>query len=400
MISLLLWAALLTVEVEKPPPVYQLQELVELHESALGLIHQIELSLQSEFQNYLKEKRFGKLDTPKPWHWARRGEQERLRYDVDSAPGKDGRPTGLYDYFVDETSVRMLRNWDPKNPQKITPLDGGTVSATVMPRTRRAPGLRDVPRHMLWSFSIENDDRRTLAKLVRESPHAELVGPAEIDGHRVWQVRAAHPGVDGVPQPGVSFDVYLDPEVNFAARRVVEHQPDTQKLINGKLEKYSFVVIRTVKEFRDFGGGVFVPVEIELVVRTGSSDGRRIVGLTHVKDLVVNAPLSNDALDFRFPEHALVVGPRVSPTEQRVVLWGPNNRALKEVNSPKDLPGYKEAQEAAAGGSDTEARASRSGGVRRWLLWGNLVVIGCLAVWAGFRRGGRRSARSARPSST
>jgi hypothetical protein len=66
--------------------------------------------------------------------------------------------------------------------------------------------------------------------------------------------------------------------------------------------------------------------------------------VTSVTDLKVNEDLSPGALDFRLPEDALVIySPPLSPTRQRVVLWGPDNLPRKEITNMHDIPGFEAA---------------------------------------------------------
>jgi hypothetical protein len=65
---------------------------------------------------------------------------------------------------------------------------------------------------------------------------------------------------------------------------------------------------------------------------------------TSVTDLKVNEDFSPGAIDFRFPGDALVIySPPLSPTRQRVVLWGPDNLPRKEITNRHDIPGFEEA---------------------------------------------------------
>jgi len=127
--------------------------------------------------------------------------------------------------------------------------------------------------------------------------------------------------------------------------RVIENHRDVKQEINGVEETFPIDVTRTVTTFRDAGGGVFVPTAMECRVVSGSSDQREIAGETSVTDLKVNKDLSPGALEFQFPEDALVIySPPLLPTWQRVVLWGPDNLPRKEITNSRDIPGFDEAQ--------------------------------------------------------
>ena len=243
-------------------PALTLEEIVDGNQQALGLIHQLELEMHNVRQNYLSGERYGE-PTKSVWKWAHKGKFERLCYRDGSPPTEDGRPRDLYDWFIDGAEKKLLRNWDPDNPQSITPINQGTVVGGIYPDDGLAPTF-DVTRFLLWTFSTDSsDERRTLQDFIAESSQAELVGQTQIDGHPVWHIRATHPGMNGQERKGFYFEFFIDPSVNFAVRRVIEHQASFQKEINGIQETYNLDITRTVKKFQSFAGGIFVPLNIE-----------------------------------------------------------------------------------------------------------------------------------------
>ena len=101
---------------------------------------------------------------------------------------------------------------------------------------------------------------------------------------------------------------------------------------------------------------------------------------TQVENLVVNQPLSKGALDFRFPEHTLVVySPPERPDHQRVVLWGADNRPAKEIEGPTDIPGYKEAKDEFKAGQNP-GKANVKPRSPAMILWINLALIVVIAA--------------------
>lgn len=319
-------------------PELTLEEIVQLNEQSLGLIHTVELTMHHEIRHFIGGEPYGEPERT-TWDWAMKGDVQRIRYAVPDPPTDDGRPQGLHDWYVDRESIKLLRNWNPDDPQKITPLNQGTIVASQAPVTRKAPG-RDVTRFLLWMFSLDTtDDRRSFAELVAESPDVEFRGLTLVDGRKLWSIRAAHPGIDGHLKPGFYFDIFLDPEVNFNVRRVVEHHEGYEKYVNNSLETYSMDIERTVTSFRDVGNGVYFPLKIDNRVTSTLSDDRKSLSPTTVTDLRVNQPLSKGALDFRFPENATVVfGPPERPDHQRVVLWGRTTSRNKRLSRYRTFP--------------------------------------------------------------
>jgi len=321
-----------------------LADVVSAHEAALGSIHKIELTMCHDTRSFASGK---PLSEPGSWtwHWAKDGSTQRVRYRTEPVVRSDGLPDGIYDFLADDREVRMLQNWDPDAPQKITPLNQGSLRAQISPRDRGSPFVANSEKHLLWRFDFDVvGDSSSLGDLVRESGVAELVGKADIDGHPTWHIRVLDPKSGGTVMPGFGFDIYVDPAVNFFVRRVIEHHRDIKQEINGVEETYPIDITRTVTTFHDAGGGVFVATSMKFRAVSGSSDRREMVCETSVTDLKVNEDFSPGAIDFRFPEDALVIySPPLSPTRQRVVLWGPDNLPRKEITNMHDIPGFAEA---------------------------------------------------------
>lgn len=350
-----------------------LSDLVSANQQALDLIDRIELEVTTIERNFLRGRPFGEPATS-TWAWARDRTRERTRFSTGEAAPLDS-AQGFNDWFLDGDKLYLLQNWDPSNPQTITPNDQRGVRARIVPRTRKPLG-RDVARFLLWKVALDiSDDSRTLSELVRESPNSALVGPSICEGHSVWHIRAQHPGVDGTPRENFIFDIYIDPSVNFHIRRVVEHHEGFELDVDGRTETYSMDITRTVKSFRDFGDGVFVPESVLGDVAAHTSDERRTELATSVEVKHVNEPLSADALDFRFPPNTLViVGPPVTPDHQKVLLWGAENQPLREIQSDDDLAEY-----ATPIGPKRDVVIDTAPKPRT-LLWINLTVIVAIVI--------------------
>ncbi len=380
------WLAALCLGLVAAVPVhaqsFTVKELVDANQNALNLIERIELTMEHKGQAFKRGKLFQTNPTTS-YRWARDGARERNRYDL-GMPAKDGRPTHIYDWYVDADSLWCLRNWDPKKPQAITPANQGMVSAEVSPRTRDSTGI-DVPGWLLWTFlNPGGNEARTLRELVRESPAVELVGRSEIAGREVWQLRIQAPGDSGRPAPPCRFELFIEPATNFHVRRMVVYDKN-ELSVDGQIETVDFQCVRTVKRFRDFGDGVFVPAEVETTTTVATSDSRSTLTSTLVKDVTVNKPLPPEALDFRIPENVLVLDTRTgrTPNTQRVFLWGSDNKPAKEIMGPEDHPAFKHVYEAR---EKARAEAERGGtGGFPYLLAANLTALAVLLVLLGYR---------------
>lgn len=336
MSALLAWAVMTTCIVGPVDLQLSLPELVEAHMSAVGGIHEIEFELDLTGERFVP-KHVGPLRIA-TWHWAWKGERERVRY-VDHKVERrdDGLTNNCGDGFVDGTTFKLLLNWDPDHPQKITPRRQGTCVARTGPENGIMPG-RDAKNQLLWVFNRPSAPavRHSLAELVADSvPPATLEGTMPIAGHECWHVHAHLPGVGSNLSGGTNFDIFIDPTVNFFVRQVEK----VQKLApsNGG-EGGEVHMVREVKEFAGFDKGVFVPLKVETrFYEQGGSKAASIM-TAKVSKIVVNRPISPNAFDFIFPENVQVVH---SPEngKARVQLWGRDNKPIRDINSPADLLG-------------------------------------------------------------
>ncbi|MFO7905659.1 MAG: hypothetical protein R6U98_23580 [Pirellulaceae bacterium] len=203
---------------------------------------------------------------------------------------------------------------------------------------------RDPRVALLLSFDGPRGEKRySLRQLVEESkPPATYVGATDVNGHACYQVHASVPSPKGESFGKTSFDVFLDPSAGFLARRVDLEERTTyvgQEYAGGRETIYTRIV-RDVIEFKACGDGVFVPTKVELRNYNEGEEGDPFSKVSFVAtDLVVNQTLSPDAFDFRFPENSLVVyAAGAAGGQRKAQLWGADNKPVKEITSPGDLP--------------------------------------------------------------
>lgn len=309
-----------------------LKTIVEAHTNSLGLIHSIDIT-----GDFIIDPTPGEPPPKFPftysWRWAREGDRERLRCKIDYF-GTDnlGRPLGLGDLYREGREQKVLMNWDPIKPQKITPLRQGTVNATIEPRSPVVASPFTDPRTTL-GHNVQLNDKdfpQTVADFVRLSPSATLRGRVPYGDHQVWLIRAEAPGGN----PKNYLDLFFDPTVNFALRKVVAHNGDYEN--HGT--RMTFESVQDSMDYDDRGNGIFVPKKVEL--RSADLDGknfRRVVATVKVKSL--NEPLSADAFDFQFPKHATVRHMPPKGNRVDVTVWGDGKPAL-EVKTDEQLFAY------------------------------------------------------------
>ena len=257
--------------------------------------------------------------------WSREGRRERSRSDgtyFDSRTKELRRV--LNDRVVDGDTCKWLQNWDPQHPPKIRPLRPGTVRATVGPQTNVSdPGA---PSGFLL-LDVTSFPRRSLSELAKVSPKVECKGKVQLDGRDLWLLSLESPEETTPTTTKHYYDVYLDPAAGHMIRKVVVNSPKVI-LDDGKTIKNSHA--HEVVEFKDFGGGIFVPMKI----RNGSLDSY----LTElvVKSVNINEPIPPATFEMHWPKYVQVVYHPPVDGRFKVVVWG-DGKPLREITGPSDL---------------------------------------------------------------
>ncbi len=131
-----------------------------------------------------------------------------------------------------------------------------------------------------------------------------------------------------------------------------------------------------IHEFKELSDGILLPMRTE---STRTLNGKIIVRTaTKTLNAKINEPLDADALEFKFPEYALVEHRPAVNGKTKVELWGANDRPLKEIKD--EVEDLKEYLHLAPRFADSPA----SGG-RKWFLW-LFVGVAVIGGWLAYRR--------------
>lgn len=318
----------------------EVRRLAEANASAVDLIQSVDLTSERT-RDLPRQSPPAKGLRQSTWRWSKQGSVERVRYRYhDLDPDSRGLPRNLGDLIQDGRSRKSLLNWDPKHPQAITPVQQGTVRATVEPQTPELPGwFADPAVSLCMRLSYSARDRpRLLAELVRQSPRVILKGKERVRGHETWRIFLEHPGIRGKRNPDDYFEVFLDPAVNFMISRVITRRGGIKTTEGDTV----WTTTTDVLSFRDCGQGVFIPVETEEIVLDSryKDDVPLFVYHESVSGLVVNQELPPDALDFKFPKYAQVRFLPPVKGKVKAQLWGDDDKPILDINGSRDLMKY------------------------------------------------------------
>jgi hypothetical protein len=313
--------------------------VLKAHAAALTAIRSFDVSAESYYQKPDEQGHWEPEVKSSQVRWSKDGARERCR--------RDNLRRLFSDDFFDGSQLWMLNGWNPHAPPKLTPRSQQRVRAVVRPASQ-LDAATSLAVEFLFAFRLTGaaskdrtqlDECRTLAELVAKSPKVEfhIEPPSGKDG-KLIVLTVSLPSIGDDPPGGDYFVITLDPAVNYLVRRVEEH--NLKHVISiPKLVEHG-VFVREVTQFREVDKGVFFPIETrERVIRQSSNEVLSKARFV-VTTIVVNQPLPKDALEFRFPNNAVVT--KILDNNKSKVeawLWGPDNRPAKRIRSPKDLFG-------------------------------------------------------------
>jgi len=315
-----------------------LSAVVKAHSAALGAIHSLDASWEVYSQWHDDKNEWKGLNG----RWSRKGLLERCQVELIVAKQFE-------DWFFDGMQIRCLMGWNPHEPQKLMPMSqqGVHCETFVASQLDRINPNWDPSREFLFTFylsaeaSKDNkalDRRRTLQELVSRSARIEIrVEPRDKQG-RFIRLRIDHPGIGGDPPNGDYFVIVLDSSANYLARRVEDHILQFPISIPpGKIVRQHVVLEREVTQFRDFGHGALFPMVVHERVIQEATNAVLLKKRHVVTKILVNEPLPRDAVDFRFPNNAIVSNYSADMGKIEAQLWGPDNKPIKAIKSAKDL---------------------------------------------------------------
>jgi len=375
------------------PAGLSLEEAIDAHVQGRQLAHQASATITASNRHMLE----GVVVRPKQklWtlHWAQGLDMERVRYDL-SRPDR----TDIYDWFMTPAEVRMLRNWPDESPPVLTPSNQHAVRASIWPNDSSKPAFDATTMLLRTLTGHPYNQRWGLEDLARHALSAQLLSEDATSLDLAFELPPA-PESKGHFQ----YTITLDKSANFSISKVVGRTVDTMLFTQGKeVGPGDFIVEWEVTEFADLGDGIYLPSHVSQVSYGSDDRCGRVESEYEITDLAVNEDVDPALFDFSFPENVLVVyGPAESPDRQKVVLWGPDDkpaRVIQSVDVFADPPPSDTAL--APGGQRPPAMDSQSTEVygRHLLFAINLGIIVAVVSFMAFRRLSRKGAQFNRTS--
>jgi len=309
-------------------------DLVSANQAAVESVRQLDMRIEV-YRTGWRGVRLAKPIHLTTLQWSKDIDRERQRYKqhFGDEPDTDGRPQNLGDLLETPDQRRVLFNWDPIKPQRITPHKQGTLRAWFEPPSPNLPSPFPNPAASFALFQIQanlNDTRQTLAQLVAASPSVQVSQLTDDDENRRWRLTIQHPdNKTGGLFANSHYEIVLSPSVNYLVTSVVAYIADSDP------SPSNTVPIRTERKVVEFGqaqDGNYFPKRVvaRMYDGTAAPDAAPASEQEWVaEDVVVNAQLPADAFDFVFPENAVVYEMPPVNGSYPLHIWGPDNKPAR-----------------------------------------------------------------------
>ncbi len=355
-----------------------IEYLVAAHETAVGQVRSVDVRIDL-YDLSLDTVEFSPPRHRAAWRWSMEGPVERQRYELllGETKNEEGHPINLGDLLEDGRTTKVLMNWRGDHTMKITPHRQGSLKAWYAPQQPVNFGIFPNPRYSFALFGIQpklTEPRRSVRQFVQESPEVHLAGQAHVNGHSTWKVKAIYPGA--LPESSDKkrrAEIHFDPSVGYLIRMLIVRDP-----AENPQDPKSFATWAEweITKFEAFGDRVYFPTENEFRLYGEGLFGGQPSGhqCFVASRLSVNHELLEDAMTFRFPEHALVTELPAVNNKYRVYLWGPDDKPLRKIESIEEL------------GPDPSLQASERGSLGVVLVFVSGLGVAVAVVFTVLRR--------------
>jgi hypothetical protein len=176
-------------------------------------------------------------------------------------------------------------------------------------------------------------------------------------------------------------EIWASPALGMRVARVSTHYPVRAEVWDveaGKTVRSATLKTREASEFKDFGGGVFLPGLISITETVEATGTRRLVSEYRATIRSVNESLDDSEFDWTFPEHLKVFDYTLNHEHPPKFLWGADDQPLLEIKSYRDLEQF----------ADLDDGRGRGRGRLWWWISGGVMAL----VVAGYVIHRRRQA--------
>lgn len=324
-------------------------ELVAAHASAVDSLYSFDVTIN------LHVRLDSGIDWRTPhamWRFSKLGATERIRY-------RAGNLRVFYDQLRTEKEERWLQDWDPDDPPALSLENQHGVMAALGPRTNEIPNWANAAAQVLLKFQFGAESG---SSDLREIQASSLFHTTLIEENGIQGLRITREPISGW-QEGSYCDVYFEPTANFLVGRVESHQVTNNQASDGTA---------TVTKWYREGANVF-PERIEHRFLKAEEPH----AVSEVQVGVINQELPADALDFRFPENAIVLNLPTVASHAPITLWGADNKPVRTID-PDELTSPD---------GEGQPQEGNALGLNRWILISvNLAVIAAIFLWSRRRR--------------
>ena len=276
-----------------------------------------------------------------PLRWSKEGRRERLRSDTIFI----NEPRFCYeDKFLDGGTIRELSARGSREELDALLLEPASMRASIRPHA--SPIIAEQRPRTLEYLQIGFGRHVTLSELIARWKTSLKGKQLAENGDVLWRIRA-EPSNRFKTTPDY-IEIWVNADKGFLTQRMLSYcATGATSVETGK----PVATVETVEiaRFRDFGRGVYFPEIIQCRAGLPAVDARKQDGFfitLAATSLAVNAALPDDALNFRFPEGAVVEERSKDGRQTRVFLWGSDDRPQREFASGQEFAAFRRERDA------------------------------------------------------
>ncbi len=294
------------------------------------------------------------------WYWS--GGEQRVQQRIaihNPTPAKDkpqgGKPRNeaFSDQYNGSKGFKELRGYDPNDPPSLSESELGGCNGSYGIRSPDKTAFGIFPgQSLLWAV-LEKRAFHSLTELVRSSKSIRIAKRPSESALRCYELE--------VVRAAAEFTIYVDPAANFMIRRV-----DTRYAIASPVTQAKLRMFQEVKEFRDFGNGVFLPVGLHGEMTETETAKTRV----EVEVKSVNEPLPPETFEVKFLDWMRVTDSKTG----QIHIWGPDDKPRRTFESPGKYHEWYRPILMRKLAAESESQSQR-----RWLM----IVAAAFVLWGG-----------------
>lgn len=270
--------------------------------------------------------------------WSKSGAKERFNFKPLVQIELHGQPQRFLDVLISDGNEYVLENWNEDARQTISPAMQGALRAQVRLHKNEFVNL-DPSMFLLVNPRVDITEPRlgTREYIARFKTVAVTKNTPELAVIRLTGDSR------GIVKNNEHVELELSKAHGFSISRLEKKKNSSPSAKEFGVEVQSMQ--HRVVKFVPCGDGLYFPLETEYSIVDASTKKPVLLGRCLVEIASLNETIPGERFELVFPKDAIVHDQVAVPGEDHWMLWGADNKPVKEVKSKAELiamdPNYK-----------------------------------------------------------